>query len=149
MSSQEQKELLPTSLLCINHVAYLCSSVEKSLKFYQEVLGFELIERPPSLDFKGAWIHQNGIGIHLLQRSTDVDAPAKPSVIDPTSNHISFQCGNIWISKKKLEDMGVEYVSLAVGDEGVVSDQLYFHDPDRNAVELCDCRKRFLKNRIK
>nr|CAD1818791.1 unnamed protein product [Ananas comosus var. bracteatus] len=137
MSSQEQKEHLPTSLLCINHVAYLCSSVEKSLKFYQEVLGFELIERPPSLDFKGAWIHQNGIGIHLLQRSTDVDAPAKPSVIDPTSNHISFQ------------EMGVEYVSLAVGDEGVVSDQLYFHDPDGNAIELCDCRKRFLKNRIK
>nr|CAD1818881.1 unnamed protein product [Ananas comosus var. bracteatus] len=137
MSSQEQKELLPTSLLCINHVAYLCSSVEKSLKFYQEVLGFELIERPPSLDFKGAWIHQNGIGIHLLQRSTDVDAPTKPS------------CGNIWMAKKKLEEMGVEYVSPAVGDEGVVSDQLYFHDPDGNAIELCDCRKRFLKNRIK
>ncbi|GJN02210.1 hypothetical protein PR202_ga19536 [Eleusine coracana subsp. coracana] len=42
-------------LVRLNHVSFQCSSVEESVCFYQRVLGFELIKRPASLDFKGAW----------------------------------------------------------------------------------------------
>lgn len=42
-------------LLSLNHVSFVCKSVNKSVQFYEQVLGFVLIKRPSSFDFKGAW----------------------------------------------------------------------------------------------
>jgi catechol 2,3-dioxygenase-like lactoylglutathione lyase family enzyme len=42
-------------LVRLNHVSFHCASVEASVRFYQRVLGFELVKRPASLDFEGAW----------------------------------------------------------------------------------------------
>uniref|UniRef100_A0A803R7C7 Glyoxalase/fosfomycin resistance/dioxygenase domain-containing protein n=1 Tax=Cannabis sativa TaxID=3483 RepID=A0A803R7C7_CANSA len=42
-------------LLSLNHVSYVCKSVAKSVKFYEQVLGFVLIKRPSSFKFEGAW----------------------------------------------------------------------------------------------
>ncbi|KAL6651122.1 hypothetical protein ACP70R_010047 [Stipagrostis hirtigluma subsp. patula] len=80
-------------LVRLNHVSFLCASVEESVDFYHRVLGFELVKRPASLDFKGAWLHKYGMGIHLLQRGPDSNAVAvsKPPAINPKDNHISFQ----------------------------------------------------------
>jgi hypothetical protein len=39
-------------------------------------------------------LHKYGMGIHLLQRGSDSRAPAvaaRPPVINPKGNHISFQ----------------------------------------------------------
>ncbi|XP_072957825.1 glyoxylase I 4-like [Typha angustifolia] len=137
----EPPDLLSPPLISLNHVSFLCTSVESSVKFYQQVLGFDLIKRPSCFDFKGAWLHRYGIAIHLLQRSSLSDAPVKPSVIDPKGNHISFQCVDVGMMKKKLEDMGMEYVTAAVKEGGIVVEQLFFHDPDGNMIEICDCEK--------
>lgn len=57
MGSHEEPEegsrALP--LVRLNHVSFQCDSVEASVDFYQRVLGFELVKRPASLDFRGAW----------------------------------------------------------------------------------------------
>ena len=47
----------PTTLplLSLNHVSFVCKSVSKSVRFYEEVLGFVLIKRPSSFNFEGAW----------------------------------------------------------------------------------------------
>jgi catechol-2,3-dioxygenase len=42
-------------LVRLNHVSFSCASVEESVDFYRRALGFELVQRPASLDFKGAW----------------------------------------------------------------------------------------------
>jgi catechol-2,3-dioxygenase len=42
-------------LVRLNHVSFQCASVAESAEFYQRVLGFELVKRPASLDFEGAW----------------------------------------------------------------------------------------------
>jgi hypothetical protein len=42
-------------LLSLNHVSFLCKSVSKSFRFYEDVLGFVLIKRPSSFDFEGTW----------------------------------------------------------------------------------------------
>ena len=44
-------------LLSLNHVSFVCKSVPKSVKFYEEVLGFVLIKRPSSFEFEGAWYY--------------------------------------------------------------------------------------------
>lgn len=45
----------PLQLKSLNHISLVCGSVEKSVDFYVNVLGFIPIKRPSSLDFNGAW----------------------------------------------------------------------------------------------
>lgn len=42
-------------LASLNHISIVCRSVEESLDFYMNVLGFMPIRRPGSFDFDGAW----------------------------------------------------------------------------------------------
>lgn len=45
----------PLPLLSLNHVSFTCENVERSCEFYRRVLGFVLVRRPSSFDFRGAW----------------------------------------------------------------------------------------------
>lgn len=45
----------PLHLKSLNHISLVCKSVEESINFYQNVLGFVPIRRPGSFDFDGAW----------------------------------------------------------------------------------------------
>ncbi|CAN6463714.1 unnamed protein product [Victoria cruziana] len=142
----EEKERLPAALksalplISINHVSFLCSSVSDTAKFYQDVLGFVLIKRP-SFDFEGAWLFNYGIGIHLLQCNSTSDMPRKPEVINPKGNHISFQCADMELVKKKLEAKGIKYVTGVVEEGGVRVDQAFFLDPDGYMIDICNCEK--------
>ncbi|KAK8511510.1 hypothetical protein V6N12_038113 [Hibiscus sabdariffa] len=132
-------EALP--LLSLNHVSLLCTSVWDSMRFYEEVLGFVPIKRPSSFKFNGAWLYNYGIGIHLIENPSidDFDTIVKPRPINPKDNHISFQCRDVGLVKRRLEDMGMKYVTAVVEDEGNSVDQVFFHDPDGYMVELCNC----------
>ncbi|GMH15931.1 hypothetical protein Nepgr_017772 [Nepenthes gracilis] len=81
----------PLHLTSLNHISHVCKSVEESIDFYQNVLGFAPIRRPGSFDFDGAWLFGYGIGIHLLQTDDPENMPKKGE-INPKDNHISFQC---------------------------------------------------------
>ncbi|KAJ9163126.1 hypothetical protein P3X46_022828 [Hevea brasiliensis] len=128
----------PLQIESLNHISIVCRSLEKSLDFYQNILGFFPIRRPGSFDFDGAWLFSYGIGIHLLQ-SEDLDKMPKISQINPKDNHISFQCENMAIVEKKLKDMKIEYVKGKVEEGGMHVDQLFFHDPDGFMIEICNC----------
>jgi extradiol dioxygenase family protein len=78
-----------------------------------------------------------GIGIHLLESDK---APAKKSKINPKDNHISFQCSDMNLVIKKLEEKNIEYVTAVVEEGGITVDQLFFHDPDGHMVEICNCQ---------
>ncbi|KAI7987007.1 hypothetical protein LOK49_LG14G01109 [Camellia lanceoleosa] len=80
----------PLRLTSLNHISLVCRSLEKSIDFYTNVLGFVPVRRPNSFNFDGAWLFSYGIGIHLLQ-SEDPEHMMKKSKIDPKDNHISFQ----------------------------------------------------------
>ncbi|KAK9268891.1 hypothetical protein L1049_000656 [Liquidambar formosana] len=128
----------PLHLTSLNHISIVCRSLEKSLDFYQNVLGFFLTRRPCSFDFDGAWLFNYGIGIHLLQ-SEDPQSMPEISQINPKGNHISFQCESMATVEKKLKEMKIEYVQSKVEEGGIYVDQLFFHDPDGTVIEICNC----------
>ncbi|PRQ46436.1 putative glyoxalase/Bleomycin resistance protein/Dihydroxybiphenyl dioxygenase [Rosa chinensis] len=128
----------PLQLKSLNHISLVCRSVEKSIDFYQNVLGFFPIRRPDSLDFNGAWLFNYGIGIHLLQ-AEDPEKLPKISQINPKDNHISFQCESMVRVENKLKEMEIEYVWSRVEEGGINVDQLFFHDPDGTMIEICNC----------
>ncbi|KAE8794645.1 hypothetical protein D1007_30687 [Hordeum vulgare] len=142
LPAQEQQQPEPEPalpLVRLNHVAFSCASVEDSIDFYRRVLGFQLIQRPASLDFGGAWMHRYGMGIHLLQRGAGCDAPPMSPAINPKGNHISFQCSDMALTKARLRDMNLEVVTARVWDGETTVEQLFFHDPDGNVIEICNC----------
>ncbi|XP_034696641.1 uncharacterized protein LOC117922590 [Vitis riparia] len=128
----------PLHLTSLNHISLVCSSVEESINFYQNVLGFMPIRRPDTFDFNGAWLFSYGIGIHLLQ-SSDPEKMSKKKEINPKDNHISFQCESMSAVEKKLKEMGMEYTRQKVVEGGIEVDQLFFHDPDGFMIEICNC----------
>ncbi|XP_077248804.1 glyoxylase I 4-like [Tasmannia lanceolata] len=136
----EEEEVSPQlPLLSLNHVSFVCKSVSKSVRFYEDVLGFVLIKRPSSFKFEGAWLFNYGIGIHLLECNSPANMPEKKGVINTKDNHISFQCSDMSLVMRKLEGMKIEYVTAVVEEGGIKVDQLFFHDPDGYMVEICNC----------
>ncbi|KDP42432.1 hypothetical protein JCGZ_00229 [Jatropha curcas] len=123
--------------LSLNHVSFVCKSVPESVRFYEDVLGFVLIKRPSSFDFEGAWLFNHGVGIHLLEAE---NAPHKKGAINPKDNHISFQCSDMDLLVRRLEEKKIEYVTATVEEGGITVDQLFFHDPDGYMVEICNCQ---------
>ncbi|KAI9081273.1 hypothetical protein K1719_036773 [Acacia pycnantha] len=132
------REALP--LLSLNHVSLLCRSVWESVRFYEDVLGFVLIKRPSSFKFNGAWLYNYGIGIHLIENAEIMEVGFERP-INPKDNHISFECRDVEEVKRRLEELGMRYVTAVVeGDEEDSSvDQVFFHDPDGYMIELCNC----------
>ncbi|KAM3306286.1 glyoxylase I 4 [Capsicum chacoense] len=128
-------------LLSLNHVSLLVKNVWNSVRFYEDVLGFCLIKRPSSFNFNGAWLYNYGIGIHLLENKTmeDLDINYEPLPINPKDNHISFQCSDVNLVKRRLEEMEMRYVTAVVEEEGIKVDQVFFHDPDGYMIEICNC----------
>ncbi|GMH04504.1 hypothetical protein Nepgr_006344 [Nepenthes gracilis] len=129
----------PLRITSLNHVSIVCRSLDKSLDFYQNVLGFISIRRPGSFNFDGAWLFNYGMGIHLLQSEDPDSMPSPTGDINPKDNHISFQCESVANVEKKLKEMKMEYVKSRVEEGGIAVDQLFFHDPDGLMIEICDC----------
>lgn len=50
-----------------------------------------------------------------------------------------MQCTDVGLVKRRLEDMGMRYVTAVVVDGGIKVDQVFFHDPDGYMIELCNC----------
>ncbi|KAL6223918.1 hypothetical protein ACLB2K_002775 [Fragaria x ananassa] len=127
----------PLQLKSLNHISLVCRSLEKSLDFYQNVLGFFPVRRPDSLDFNG-YSTMALARIHLLQAEHPETLP-KINHINPKDNHISFQCESMIRVENKLKGMGIEYVTSSVEEGGINVDQLFFHDPDGTMIEICNC----------
>ncbi|PAN17504.1 hypothetical protein GQ55_3G128300 [Panicum hallii var. hallii] len=125
-------------LASLNHISIVCRSVEESLRFYTDVLGFVPIRRPGSFDFDGAWLFNYGIGIHLLQSEDPGSLPEKRE-INPKDNHISFQCESMTAVERRLKELGIPYVQRCVEEGGINVDQIFFHDPDGFMIEICNC----------
>jgi catechol 2,3-dioxygenase-like lactoylglutathione lyase family enzyme len=52
-----------------------------------------------------------------------------------------WQCADMGLMKTRLRDMDLEFVATRVRDGETVVEQLFFHDPDGNVIEICDCEK--------
>ena len=52
---EEVSSVSQMPLLSLNHVSFVVRSVSRSVRFYEEVLGFVSVKRPSSFKFHGAW----------------------------------------------------------------------------------------------
>mmetsp|Transcript_19856 Transcript_19856/g.28544 ORF Transcript_19856/g.28544 Transcript_19856/m.28544 type:complete len:212 (+) Transcript_19856:163-798(+) len=130
-------------LASFNHISREVLSVEKSLKFYRDILGFQEIPRP-GFDCDGAWLWGYGVSVHLVETSCpDKRRDVLKRRIShftsclPRVDHIAFVTNNTGFIQKILDSERVYYKRFDPPGTNIV--QLFFFDPDGNVIEVSNC----------
>jgi catechol 2,3-dioxygenase-like lactoylglutathione lyase family enzyme len=117
----------------VHHLALLCSDVERTIRFYQELLGFPLVELFENRDYKGSTHlffdigHDNSLAFFDFP---GLDLGPYREVLGGFHHlAISVSRGQWDAAKQRLEEAGV-----ATHIESEIS--VYFSDPDGVRLEL-------------
>ena len=130
-----------TDVRGLNHAALLVGDVERSRRFYGEVLGLAEVARPETFDFPGAWFRRGDADIHLIGESEPGRAAemhpgyADEEIARGYGTHIAFEVASLEDAQRRLAERDVP---LAGGPRprGDGVQQIYVRDPDGYVVEL-------------
>ena len=112
----------------MNHFTILTDDVERTVRFYHDLLGLKAGWRPP-LTFPGAWLYAGDQPIlHVVGGRPKTEL--RPGVID----HIAFTGDGLAATLAVLEQEKLEHVCRQQAGSGVW--QLFFDDPNGAKVEL-------------
>jgi catechol 2,3-dioxygenase len=117
----------------IGHIHLKVSDLERSLKFYRDLLGFELQQYfGDSAAFISAGGYHHHIGLNTWHSKNAGPAPVKAAglyhtaILYPTRKDLAV------VLKRLIE---ANYPLTGASDHGV-SEAIYLDDPDQNGVEL-------------
>ena len=120
----------------IHHLALICSDVEQTIEFYQEFLGFPLVELVENRDYAGSSHFFFDLGNHNLLGFFDFPGHEHPPFAETIGGvqhlAISISGEQFDAAKAKLDGAGVEYL----GPDRGVEESMYFRDPNGVNVEL-------------
>jgi glyoxylase I family protein len=120
----------------VHHAAFVCRDVEETIRFYQEFLGFPLVELVENRDYLGSSHFFFDIGNRNLLGFFDFPGhdhePYKETIGALQHMAISVTSEQFEAAKGKLDAAGVEYLGP---DRGVL-DSVYFRDPNGMGIEL-------------
>jgi catechol 2,3-dioxygenase len=117
----------------IGHVHLKVADLERSLKFYRDLLGFELQQYyGDSAAFISAGGYHHHIGLNTWYSKNAAPAPVRAPGLFHTAI-LYPERKDLAIILKRLID--AEYPLTGASDHGV-SEAIYLNDPDENGVEL-------------
>jgi glyoxylase I family protein len=126
----------PTTVQGVHHLALICRDTEETIKFYQEVLGFPLVELVENRDYKGSNHFFFDIGNHNLLGFFDFPGHEHPAWMETIGGvqHLAISVSPTQFdsAKKKLDEAGVDYL----GPDRGVEESMYFRDPNGVGLEL-------------
>jgi len=132
-------------LASFNHIAREVLSLDKSKRFYVDILGFEVGPRPP-FDSEGYWLYGYGLSLHLVQTTQAEhrkllkrDRIKYFTTCLPKVDHIAFITSDISVIRKTLDERDVYYKEDKPGNTGI--EQIFFFDPDGNVIEVSNCAR--------
>ena len=120
----------------LHHVALICRDVEETIRFYQELIGFPLVELVENRDYAGSSHFFFDIGNRNLLGFFDFPGHDHPPWQETIGNvqHIAISVGadQFAAAKERMTERGIEYL----GPDRGVADSLYFRDPNGLGLEL-------------
>jgi glyoxylase I family protein len=126
----------PSNVRGVHHLALVCKDVEETIRFYQEFLGFPLVELVENRDYAGSSHFFFDIGNRNLLGFFDFPGHEHPPFTETIGGvqhiAISVSAEQFAAAKERLDEAGVEYL----GPDRGVEDSLYFRDPNGVGLEL-------------
>ena len=116
----------------INHVSLLVTDTRRALDFYQGIMGLQVDDSRPALDFPGAWLKVGDRQIHLLEllESGQEQEFTKHGGRD---RHLAMDVVDLDKVMQALQAAGIAYTHSRSGRKA-----LFCRDPDGNALELIE-----------
>ena len=119
------------------HAAIKTADLDATVRFYTEVLGMVLAERPP-IGFPGAWLKPAQAGadaiIHLYAGDAAKEADGSIQTGSSAIDHVSVVCQGYGDFKARFEKYGLAYRENLVPATPLW--QLFVYDPNGVQLEL-------------
>ena len=120
----------------IHHLALICSDVETTVRFYQEVLGFPLVDVMENRDYAGSTHFFHDIGNGNLLAFFDFPGLGLGEAVETLGavQHvaISVDRANFEAIRDRLDAAGLPYL----GPDRGLTNSIYVKDPDGVQIEL-------------
>jgi glyoxylase I family protein len=120
----------------VHHLALICADPETTIGFYQDLLGFPLVELFENRDYPGSTHFFFDIGNRNMLAFFDFPGlglePVPEGLGGVQHVAISVTPETFEEAKRRLEDAGITYLGPDMG----VHESIYFKDPDGIQVEL-------------
>jgi glyoxylase I family protein len=120
----------------IHHLALICRDVEETIRFYQEFLGFPLVELVENRDYAGSSHFFFDLGNRTLLGFFDFPGHDHPAYAETIGNvqHIALSVTPERFDeiKARLDGAGTDYL----GPDRGVHNSLYVRDPNGTGIEF-------------
>ncbi|MFJ5935727.1 VOC family protein [Streptomyces sp. NPDC093071] len=123
--------------LTTHHVGLNVTDLERSLAFYADVLGFEVLGRGAEGESGYAFLGRDGrLAIALWQQAEGAYDPGRPGL-----HHLAFEAeslDHVRAAEAALTARGTTfaYEGVVAHREGAASGGIFFHDPDGTRLEI-------------
>jgi lactoylglutathione lyase len=121
------------AVIGFEHVGIQVATIEKSIKFYQDVVGLTLIDQflHTDGDKKLAFL---GVNDEIIVEFIEGYNPNLP--VEGKVHHIAFKVENIEDEQKRLEEAGVEWISKDITVLPNGAKYIFFRGPDQEWIEF-------------
>lgn len=119
-------------VVSVHHVGLLCENLERSLHFYQNILGLEINEARPhdKLPYRGAWLWVGSEMIHLMELPNPDPLSGRPPH-GGRDRHTCIAIRDVSKLKAIFDENGIAYTLSKSGRPAI-----FARDPDANALEF-------------
>ena len=115
---------IPFHFSQLDHCSVIITDVERSRRFYRDVLGLKEIHKPRTFDFVVLWFDLGNQHVHLLLKD-------KPDTI--SARHFALRVSDASAARAYFRQGGVP-VQETTPIPG--ADRFFIHDPDGNRIEI-------------
>jgi glyoxylase I family protein len=128
-------------IIAIHHIALTVTDLDRSRRFYREVLSIEEIARPP-FNFPGAWFQLgDSQQVHLIvhSRATFREKPLDTRDVHFAVRVPSFRAAVEFLHRKGYRehaDPDDPYFTIVQPHPTAGFPQIYICDPDRHVIEI-------------
>ena len=124
----------------IHHISLPVADLDRSRRFYADIIGLREVERPP-FDFPGAWFEAGAHQLHLIVGPNSTFRDGKG--VDSRDIHFAVRVRSFRAALAFLESKGYgegahdDFLRMKVNRHATAGfPQIYVIDPDRNVIEI-------------
>ena len=108
----------------IDHVSVVITDVQRSRRFYRDVLGLKEIAKPRTFDFVVVWFDLGNQQLHLLLKD-------RPDTLSP--RHFALRVADVGAARAYFRERGVPVTETTPIP---YADRFFIADPDGNRIEI-------------